>query len=119
LSSAEIDSYLESVELAYRETLGALRTTILKVVPDALEEISYRIPAFRVEGGIVAGFATFTHHMSYFPFSGSVLGQLAPLISGYSHTKSALHFTPDTPLSDALVERLIATRLTEIRERGH
>jgi hypothetical protein len=41
------------------------------------------------------------------------------LISGYSHAKSALHFTPDTPLSDALVERLIATRLTEIRERGH
>jgi hypothetical protein len=39
--------------------------------------ISYRVPAFRVSRKTVAGFAAFTDHLSYLPFSGSVLGQLA------------------------------------------
>jgi uncharacterized protein YdhG (YjbR/CyaY superfamily) len=118
MSSHEIDTYLESVPPAHRESLEALRRTILRFLPDASQEISYRIPAFRVEGAVVAGFASFAKHMSYLPFSGSVLAQLSNEIADFDHTKSSLHFTTDAPLSDALVEALIATRLAEIRARG-
>ena len=75
--------------------------------------ISYAVPAFRVGGKTVAGFAAFRDHLSYLPFSGSVLSQLADELEAYTMTKSALHFPVDRPLSKELVKRLIAVRLAE------
>lgn len=117
MSSQQVDDYLRGVEEPKRSTLEALRRTILQVVPDAEQVISYRVPAFKVEGKTVAGFAAFRDHLSYLPFSGSVLPQLAEQLEGYSMTKSALHFPIDRPLPKALVERLIAVRLSEIHGR--
>lgn len=75
--------------------------------------ISYKVPAFKVEGAIVAGFAAFKSHLSYLPFSGSVLPRMGADLEGYEMTKSSLHFTVERPLPKELVERLIAVR------RGH
>lgn len=119
MSAAEVDEYLRSIEEPKRGTLEALRRTILEIIPDAEQVISYRVPAFRVEGTTVAGFAAFRDHLSYLPFSGSVLSQLADQFEGYTMTKSALHFPVDRPLSKALVEKLIATRLRDVpRQSG-
>lgn len=115
MSAEEIDTYLNGLDEPKRATLEALRRTILEIVPDAEEVISYKVPAFRVEGRIVAGFAAFTDHMSYLPFSGSVLPQLASELEGYTMTKSALHFPVDRPLPKQLIEKLIAARLAEAR----
>ena len=109
-SSDEIDEYLRGVEEPARSTLQTLRRTILEIVPDAEEVISYRVPAFRVGGETVAGFAAFKNHLSYLPFSGSVLSQLAEELDGYAMTKSSLHFPVDRPLPRALVEKLIKVR---------
>jgi uncharacterized protein YdhG (YjbR/CyaY superfamily) len=115
VSAEEIDEYLRALEDPKRSTLEALRRTILEIVPDAEQVMSYRVPAFRVQGEIVAGFAAFKDHLSYLPFSGSVLGQMADDLRGYTMTKSALHFPVDRPLSKALVKNLIAVRLRETR----
>jgi uncharacterized protein YdhG (YjbR/CyaY superfamily) len=114
----KVDEYLRAVEEPKRSTLQTLRRTILEVVPEAEEVISYRVPAFRVGGKTVAGFAAFKDHLSYLPFSGSVLGLLADELSGFTMTKSSLHFPIDCPLPKALVEKLISVRLAEIRERS-
>lgn len=118
MSSAEIDQYLEGVPEPQRTVLEGLRASILTALPDAEQCISYQIPAFRIGRDVVAGFASFKNHMSYLPFSGSVLGRLEGELTQYSHSKSALRFTVATPLSDELVERLVAVRLEEIRERA-
>jgi uncharacterized protein YdhG (YjbR/CyaY superfamily) len=89
--------------------------TILEIVPDAEQGISYRVPAFRIQGKVVAGCAAFKDHLSYLPFSGSVLGQLGDELREYTMTKSALHFPVDRPLPKQIVERLIAVRLAEMR----
>jgi uncharacterized protein YdhG (YjbR/CyaY superfamily) len=111
VSAREVDDYLRDLEEPKRSTLEALRRTILEIVPDAEQVISYRVPAFRVGGRTVAGFAAFRNHLSYLPFSGSVLPQLADELAGYTTTKSALHFPVDRPLPKALVRKLIAARL--------
>ena len=79
--------------------------------------ISYRVPAFRLRGKIVAGFAAFKDHLSYLPFSGSVLGELRGELEGYTITKSALHFPVDRPLPKALVKKLIEVRLGDAARR--
>jgi uncharacterized protein YdhG (YjbR/CyaY superfamily) len=118
MSAAQIDEYLRGVEEPKRSTLEAVRRTILEIVPHASETISYKVPAFRLDGAVVAGFAAFGDHLSYLPFSGSVLAHLSDELSGYTMTKSALHFPIDQPLSKAIVEKLIAMRRAEIRQRG-
>jgi uncharacterized protein YdhG (YjbR/CyaY superfamily) len=114
VSAEEVDEYLSAVDEPKRATLQALRGTILEIVPEAQEVISYRVPAFRVQGKIVAGFAAFKDHLSYLPFSGSVLEQLGDDLGGYTMTKSALHFPVDHPLPTSLVRKLIAVRLEQI-----
>ncbi len=115
MAAEDVDAYIESLDEPKRSTLEALRRTILEIVPDAEQVISYRVPAFRVEGKVVAGFAAFKNHLSYLPFSGSVLPQLEGALRDYEKTKSALHFPVDRPLDRALVEKLVAARLAEIR----
>jgi uncharacterized protein YdhG (YjbR/CyaY superfamily) len=113
VSVKQVDEYLRGLEEPKRSTFEALRRSILEVVPDAEQVISYRVPAFRVGGKTVAGFAAFRDHLSYLPFSGSVLAQLSGELDGYTMTKSALHFPVDRSLSKELVERLITVRLAE------
>ena len=105
-----LTSTSDGIEEPKRSTLEALRRTILEIVPDAEQVISYKVPAFRVDGRIVAGFAAFKDHLSYLPFSGSVLPELAGELEGYTMTKSALHFPVDRPLPKTLVRKLIAAR---------
>jgi uncharacterized protein YdhG (YjbR/CyaY superfamily) len=114
VSAREVDEYLGAVEEPKRGTLETLRRTILEIVPEADQVISYRVPAFRVRGKTVAGFAAFKDHLSYLPFSGSVLGQLADELDNYTMTKSSLHFPVDRALPKALVKKLIALRLAEV-----
>lgn len=113
MSAKEVDAYLRGLEEPKRSTLETLRRMILEIIPDAEQVISYRVPAFRVAGKTVAGFAAFKDHLSYLPFSGSVLAQLAHELDGYTTTKSALHFPIDRPLPKALVKKLIRVRLDE------
>ena len=115
MSAEEVDEYLGRLEQPKRSTLEALRRTILELVPDAQEVISYRVPAFRAGGKVVAGFAAFKDHLSYLPFSGSVLSQLSDELRDYTMTKSALHFPVDSPLPRELVQKLIEARTQEIR----
>jgi uncharacterized protein YdhG (YjbR/CyaY superfamily) len=118
VSAEQIDEYLRGVDEPKRSTLETLRRTILEVVPQAEQGLSYRVPAFRVEGKVIAGFAAFTDHLSYLPFSGSVLGQLADELQGYTSTKSALQFPVDESLPKELIEKLIAVRLDDVRRRS-
>jgi uncharacterized protein YdhG (YjbR/CyaY superfamily) len=113
VSAEEVDEYLRGLDEPKRSTLQALRSAILEIVPDAEQVISYRVPAFRVHGKTVAGFAAFQNHLSYLPFSGSVLPQLAGELESYTMTKSALHFPVDRPLPKTLVRRLIKARLEQ------
>lgn len=108
-----IDEYLAPLGGAKRAALGKLRKVILSIVPKAEECISYGIPAFRLDGAVVAGFCATAKGCSYFPFSGSTLGALAEYLQDYDQTKSSLHFHPDKPLPATLVRKLIKARIAE------
>src|SRR6516162_9199247 len=110
MSQREVDNYLASLEEPKRSTLEALRQTIVDVIPEAEQCISYGVPAFRLEGKVIAGFAAFKNHLSYLPHSGSVFPELADEVSQYATSKGALQFAVDRPLPKALVKKLIAIR---------
>jgi uncharacterized protein YdhG (YjbR/CyaY superfamily) len=114
MSPREIDSYLAGLDAPKRQTLEALRRSILGVVPEAEQCISYGMPAFKVEGKTVAGFAAFKNHLSYLPHSGSVLTALTDDVAGYETSKGALRFAIGEPLPKGLVRKLVRTRMREL-----
>ena len=111
MTADEVDAYLAALDEPERGTLEALRRSILGVVPEAEQCISYGMPAFRVSGKVVAGFAAFTNHLSYLPHSGTVLAELGDALAGYEFTSGSLHFPVDRPLPDGLVRRLVEAKL--------
>ncbi len=113
MSSTEIDQYLAGVDEPKRSTLQKLRQTILEVAPDAEEGISYGLPAFRVNGKVIAGFAAFKNHLSYLPHSGSVFPVLRDQLAGYTTSTGALRFPIDAPLPKTLVQSLVTVRLAQ------
>jgi uncharacterized protein YdhG (YjbR/CyaY superfamily) len=117
VSAREVDDYLAGLDEPKRGTLERLRKTILEIVPDAEQGISYGMPAFRLNGKVVAGFAAFKNHLSYLPHSGAVLPELADDVAGYVTSKGALQFSVDKPLPKALVKKLIAVRKRQIAKR--
>jgi uncharacterized protein YdhG (YjbR/CyaY superfamily) len=113
VSAREIDQYLEALEEPKRGTLALLRQRILDVLPEAEQGISYGLPAFKVRGKTIAGFAAFKSHLSYLPHSGSVFPQLADELAGYTTSAGALRFGIDRALPAELVEKLVEARLRQ------
>jgi len=114
MASDEVDDYLAGLPEADRNALEALRRTILGIVPEAEEGLSYGSPSFKVGGKAIAGFAAYKNHLSYLPHSGSVLATIAEDVAGYKTSKGALQFTNDKPLPKALVKKLIGARRAEL-----
>ena len=114
MSSNEIDDYLAALDEPKRGTLERLRASILAIIPDATEGMSYGAPAFSVGGKAVAGFAAAKNHLSYLPHSGSVLADLGADLAGYHTSKGSLRFAVDEPLDDDLVRTLVTARLREL-----
>ena len=117
MASQDVDEYLANVGEPKRATLQKLRETIRDILPDAEEVISYGMPAFRLNGRVIAGFAAFKNHLAYLPHSGSVIKQLGRDLSSYKSTEGSLHFPIDKPLPKALVKKLIAARLSEVKSK--
>jgi uncharacterized protein YdhG (YjbR/CyaY superfamily) len=112
-----IDAYLSALDPDRRAPLERLRRTVHRMLPDVQECISYGMPAFRVPGGVVGGFAVTKRGYSYYPFSGQTLSELAEEVSAFSRTKSALHFAAKQPLTAGLLRKLLDARLAEIRRK--
>lgn len=110
-----IDSYLRGLEPEKRRALEELRRAIKSIVPDAEETISYNMPAFRLDGKVIAGFIAAKDHLSYFPFSGRTVATLKTDLVKYSTSSGTIRFPVDKPLPVSLVRKLIKTRIAEKR----
>ena len=109
----EIKKIYEAAPLPHRTTMLAMRESILEIVPKAEEVISYGMPAFKLNGKIVAGLLANKNHVGFYPFSGSVLSNFKADLAKFSQTKSALHVPIDQPLKKSLLAMLIKARISQ------
>ena len=111
LTGAEdVADYLSQVPEPQREALERLRRTIKSIVPDAVEAISYQIPTFKLNGRMLVSYAAFKHHCSFFPGAGPI-EMHADDLKSFQTSKGTIQFTPEHPLSTALVKKLVKTRI--------
>jgi len=107
-----VRGHYQSAPSPHKETMLEMRKRILEIVPDAVEVISYGMPAFKVNDTIVAGLLANKKHVGYYPFSGSILKLFPEELAAFSKTISAVHVPIDKPLSKTLMRKLIKARLT-------
>jgi uncharacterized protein YdhG (YjbR/CyaY superfamily) len=110
-----INEYLAKLSPERRVALNKLRRTIRTAFPRAEECISYGIPAFRLDGRVVAWFAAAAHHLSFFP--GGVLELFEEELKDYQTSKGTVRFQPDHPLPARLVRRMINARIARTAAR--
>ena len=105
-----MQEYTRRIPASSRQTFAELRAAILAAVPaDAVETISYRIPAIR-RGKILVWFAAFGDHCSLFP-TASVIASFKDELKNYSPSKGTVHFSLDEPIPSALVTKLVKARV--------
>ena len=114
MKNTPVDEYLNQAPEPHRSTLITLRANLREILPDAEEEISYGMPAFKMKGKAVAGYAYFKNHCSYFPHSGTVLPELGDELADYEWSKGTLKFPIDSPLPGPLLRRLVEVRLEQL-----
>ncbi len=113
-SSDAVDAYIAAVPEPTRTTLVRLREIIRSAVPkEAVEVISYGIPAFKLSKPFF-GFAAFKNHLSVLPFSGSLFNHFNEELKPYTRTKSSLHLPFDKPLPATLIRKLVRARVAAI-----
>jgi uncharacterized protein YdhG (YjbR/CyaY superfamily) len=110
-----IDEYLERLSDDKRVALQKLRKTIRAAAPRAEECISYQLPAYRLNGMLVAFGAT-ANHCAFYPMSASTVAAYREELKGYETTKGTIRFQPDKPLPAALVRKLVKARIAENAE---
>lgn len=108
-----VDAFYRKSPLPHRKTMLAMRKTILSIIPEAEEVVSYGMPAFKVNGNVVAGILHAKNHVGYYPFSGSIVKLFQQELKNYSTTKSAIHVPVDKPLSKTLLKKLIRARISQ------
>ncbi|MBU4214706.1 MAG: DUF1801 domain-containing protein [Actinobacteria bacterium] len=86
-----------------------------RLVPDAVDGVSYGVPALIVDGKPLIGVSRSARHLSVVPYSPSALDTVRTELTDYSVSKGLVRFTPDRPVPDQVLSRLVQARLAEIR----
>ena len=110
-----VDEYLARVSDDKRVALQMLRKTIKAAAPRAEECISYQLPAYRLNGMLVAFGAT-ANHCAFYPMSASTVAAHREELKDYDTSKGTIRFQPDNPLPASLVRKLVKARIAENAE---
>ena len=113
-ATAQIEATLAALPADQRAALQALRETIATAAPEAVETISYGMPAFRYRGRALVSYAAFKAHCSFFPMSAELIGKYRDELAGFATAKGTLRFTPEHRIPEALVERIVRERMAQI-----
>ncbi len=107
-----VDAYIDSFPSPVRVMLVQIRTLIKNEAPEAIESISYGMPAYKTHGKPLVYFAAFSNHIGFYA---TPTGHAAfeKELSAYKQGKGSVQFPLDKPLPLQLVKKIVAFRLKE------
>ncbi len=106
-----IDEYIAMFPEDIQAKLSELRAAIAAEAPQAVENISYAMPTFYLEGNLVH-FAAFKHHIGFYP-APTGIEKFRQDLSAYKVSKGAVQFSLDQPLPLDLIRRIVRYRVGE------
>lgn len=111
MAPSDIDEYISGFPPEVQAILGKIRATVRRAAPNAEEIISYRMPAFRLNG-ILVYFAAFRKHIGVFP---PVRGDatLEKAVAAWAGPKGNLRFPLNQPIPFELIGRIVKLRVKQ------
>ncbi len=108
---ANVDEYIAAFAPEVQAVLQKVRQAVRGAAPDAIELISYRMPALR-QHGILIYFAAFKNHIGFYPpIRGDA--RIEAAAARYAGEKGNLRFSLDEPIPYALIGRLTRLRVSQ------
>lgn len=117
-AAGAIEAYLKSQPPRTRVALRKLRETIKAAAPDAVENFSYRMPGFKLDGKALVWYAGWNEHTSLYPITGAIQGAFARDLKRFQTSTGTVRFPLDHPLPLVLVRRLVKARVAEVRGKA-
>ena len=105
-----VDNYIANLPLEQQIALERVRQIIKKTVPEAVEFISYKMPAYHCHG-MIGGFAAFKNHCSFFPWNAQTIIDFATELKDFKTSAGTIQFTPEKPLPEALLQKILRYRV--------
>ncbi len=109
---ADVESYIASFPKEVQQKLQDIRAIIVRIAPDAQEQISYGMPAYKLHGKPLVYFAAFKSHIGFYatPTGHEAFAQE---LSMYKQGKGSVQFPLTDHLPMNLIERIILFRKEE------
>jgi uncharacterized protein YdhG (YjbR/CyaY superfamily) len=112
-----VEAYLAGLTDDRRARLEDLRRTVKAAAPEAVEVISYNMPAYQLGKRFVLSFSAFKQWDSLFPASDVVLAEIEQA-RPYVHERSTFRFPVKDPLPLDLIKRIVEVRMDEVAREG-
>ncbi len=110
-----IDEYMKAFSPPVKHLLQQVREAIQQAAPDAVETISYGMPAFKKDKVLVY-FAAYAHHIGFYP-TASGIKNFEKDFAKYNWSKGAVQFPLDKPMPVKLIAKIVAFRVKETKPK--
>lgn len=111
MRSKEVDKYISGFPKSTQKHLNEIRAEIMKAAPDAEECISYKMPAYRLNGVLVY-FAGYEKHIGFYAVP-NTHNAFRKELSPYKSGKGSVQFPLYLPLPLDLISRMVKFRVAE------
>ncbi|MGB7642133.1 MAG: DUF1801 domain-containing protein [Terriglobales bacterium] len=112
-----VDEYIAAQPEAAQAVLGSMRSAIRRALPKAEEVISYKIPAYKLNGAVILYFAGWKQHYSLYPAGDRLVAAFKQELAPYKISKGTIRFPLDKPVPGKLIERIAKRRAAESAKR--
>ncbi|HEY0055125.1 MAG TPA: DUF1801 domain-containing protein [Pedobacter sp.] len=101
-----VDDYIQSFPPQVQAILNKIRHIILQTAPEAVESISYGIPAYKFKGKPLVYFAGFKNHIGFYA---TPQGHefFAEELSQFKQGKGSVQFPLNKPIPFDLIQRIV------------
>lgn len=101
----DVDDYIAKSPADVQDTLRRIRATVRKAAPDAVESISYGMPAYKLNGKPLVYFAAFPHHIGFYA-TPQGHEAFSKELAKYKQGKGSVQFPLDQPMPYELIDAM-------------
>lgn len=111
-----VDAFIAARPADVAKKLKQIRDIITTTCPDAVESISYGMPAYKLNGKPLVYFSAFPHHIGFYA-TPSGHTAFAKELASYKQGKGSVQFPLDQPLPLDLIRKIIQFKMKDIANK--